>query len=69
MLPSGMLFRQVEARLAVPLLLNTKVVGVRTKQALSTDAAFILLLINDKRLTAEFKNTRRNNVLAIRTWC
>jgi len=56
MLPSGMLFRQVEARLAVPLLLNTKVVGVRTKQALSTDAAFILLLINDNRLTAEFKN-------------
>lgn len=28
---------------------------------------FILLLINDKRLTAELKNTRRNNVLAIGT--
>jgi Mn2+/Fe2+ NRAMP family transporter len=28
---------------------------------------FILLLINDKRLTAELKNTRRNNVLAIAT--
>jgi Mn2+/Fe2+ NRAMP family transporter len=28
---------------------------------------FILLLINDKRLTAELMNTRRNNVLAIGT--
>jgi Mn2+/Fe2+ NRAMP family transporter len=28
---------------------------------------FILLLINDRRLTAELKNTRRNNVLAIGT--
>lgn len=28
---------------------------------------FILLLINDKRLTAELKNTRRNNVLAMGT--
>lgn len=28
---------------------------------------FILLLINDKRLTAELKNTRRNNVLAFGT--
>jgi Mn2+/Fe2+ NRAMP family transporter len=28
---------------------------------------FILLLINDKHLTGELKNTRRNNVLAIGT--
>jgi len=28
---------------------------------------FILLLINDKRLTGDLKNTRRNNVLAVAT--
>jgi Mn2+/Fe2+ NRAMP family transporter len=28
---------------------------------------FIVLLINDKRLTGDLKNTRRNNVLAIGT--
>lgn len=28
---------------------------------------FILLLINDKRLTGDLKNTRRNNVLAFGT--